>query len=135
MDLMNFTPKIDDIVVELVLKKPDGTELPITNEDGTPMTITVMAPFDKRSKEIVSRLNEERIAIATKKGDKKISLNDAEETFIKTLVETTVDWNITWGGEKPVFNKELAKDVYEKAFWIRTLVEEAKAKTLDFMQA
>ena len=136
MDLKNFVPSKEHIVVELGFKDSEGNWTnKLTNPDGTTMSVTVLSPFSKEAKKIAYEINDKRIREAAKKKDKSISSTEAEGVFIETLAATTVDWNITWGGEKPKFTKELAKEVYTEAFWIRNLVEEEKAKTLDFMKA
>ena len=48
------------------------------------------------------------------------------------MTETTVDWNITWDGKKPEFNKKLAKEIYDSAFWIKALINQEQAKLVDF---
>ncbi len=136
MDLQDFVPTQDHITVELGFKDAEGNWIKkMTNDDGTTMTVTVLSPFSKEAKKIVYDINDKRIKDAARKKEKTISTAEAEDVFVDTLVTTTVDWNITWGGEKPKFDKGLAKEVYTKAFWIRNLVEEEKGKTLDFMKA
>lgn len=137
MDLKDFTPNKDDIEVALVLRgvTEDGSDKELFNADGTPMTITVMSPYSKDFKKAVSELSDKRIQEAAKKKKTKVSMAEAEEIVIETLAVTTRSWNITWGGEKPDFNVDLAKTIYEDAFWIRNLVEDARDKTLDFMKA
>lgn len=130
MDLFDYIPTTDDIVVELKIE-----DKVMCNPDGSPMTITVMSPFSVEAKEIVHKLNDERIQKAANSGSKTVSSIEAEAFYIRNIVETTRDWNITWKGTQPKFDKALATEIYNKAFWIRSLVEQAKAKTLNFMKA
>lgn len=129
MDLLNLTPKTDNIVVTLELSGK-----PVVNEDGSPMTITVMSPFSAEARAILHAMSDDRIKRAKERKDTSLSSAEVEEANLEGLVRTTVDWDITWGGEKVKFTHELAKEVYQKAFWIRPQVEEAKASTLDFMK-
>lgn len=124
MDLKNFVPSDDNVVVELKIK-----DKPLKNPDDSPMTITVMSPYSKAYKKIVHTLTNERIK-KTRKDDNEVT--DFEEFQLDILVDTTVEWNITWDGKKPEFNKELAREIYETAFWIKMLVNEAQAKLVDF---
>ncbi len=132
---MDFVPKTDDIIVEL---KPSGKTL--TNADGSTMTITVLSPYSEKAKAIVHEMTDERIKKVREKKSKdkdaEIGLTSAEveELSIEGLVRTTVDWNITWDGKQPKFTPKLAKEIYTKAFWIRSLIEEQRQDTLDFMK-
>ena len=128
MDLKNFVPSTDNVVVELKIK-----DKPLKNKDDTPMTITVMSPYSKQYKEAVNRLSNERIKLMKEKGEDEDRVTDYEEFALNVLVDTTVDWDITWGEDKPKFSKELAKEIYESAFWIKMLIKEAQAKLADFI--
>ncbi len=136
MDLLDFTPKTDDLVVELEVA---GKKL--TNPDGSPMTVTVMSPFSAEAKKVTHDLTDERIKKLKQKKNKKNTPEDnaltsaeVDELNLEGLVRTTKDWNITWGGEQPKFSKDMAKEVFTKAFWIKSLIEDARANTLDFMK-
>ena len=121
MDIKDFIPSEDNVTVDLRIKDKN-----LTNADGSNMTVTVLSPFSKQYRKILQSITEERI---------KSKDNDDQDfdTFItQTLVDATVDWNITYGDEKPKFSKELAKEIYDKAFWIRSQIQEAQAKLSDF---
>ena len=121
MDIKDFIPSEDNVTVDLKIKDKN-----LTNADGSNMTVTVLSPFSKQYRKILQSITEERI---------KSKDNDDQDfdTFItQTLVDATVDWNITYGDEKPKFSKELAKEIYDKAFWIRSQIQEAQAKLSDF---
>lgn len=128
MDLKNFVPSTDNVVVELKIK-----DKPLTNKDGTPMTITVMSPYSKEYKEVAHRLSRERMKSLKEDDANADAVKDFEEFALNVLVDTTVDWDITWGDEKPKFNKELAREIYTDAFWIKMLISEAQAKLGDFI--
>lgn len=131
MDLLDFTPKTDDLVVELKVN-----DKLLTNPDGSTMTITVMSPFSKEAKALQHSMTDERIRLMKKKkkDDGNLTAAEVEEMNLEGLVRSTKAWNITWGGAQPEFTKELAKEVYEKAFWIKELIDAARAETLDFMK-
>lgn len=127
MDLKNFVPSNDNVEVELKIKDKN-----LKNEDGSNMTITVMSPYAKEYKEIVHTLSRDRIKAMKDKPEDGDSVSDFEQFALNVLIETTVDWNITWDGKKPKFNKELAREIYESAFWIKMLINEAQSKLGDF---
>ena len=49
MDLKDLTPNLDDVVVEI---KHPSTGDTLKNDDGTVMTITVLAPHSKEYKKL-----------------------------------------------------------------------------------
>lgn len=119
MDLKEFVPSNENLVVELKIKDKN-----VKNADGTDMTVTVLSPFSKEYRAIVKSLTDEKI-----KSKDKTSYADMEN---RLLAETTVDWNITWDGEKPKFDKKLAQTIYEDVFWIKALIQEAQVGLADF---
>lgn len=126
MDLKNYVPSTDNVEVELKIKDKN-----LTNEDGSNMTITVLSPHSKQYKEILHQLSRDRMKVIKETGDDNAG-GDFEAFAMNVLVETTVGWNITWDKKKPKFSKELAREIYESAFWIKMLISEAQAKLADF---
>lgn len=125
MDLKNFVPSADNVEVELKINDKN-----LKNSDDSNMTITTLSPYSKKYKEIIQKLSNERIK--NSKG-KQLDSSDYEDFALEVLTETTVDWNITWDGKKPEFNKKLAKEIYDSAFWIKALINQEQAKLVDFM--
>lgn len=125
MDLKNFVPSKDNVVVDLKIN-----DKPLLNADKSPMTITVLSPYSKEYKTILNTLTNERIKRLSKEDKDKVE--NFEDFSLQLLVDTTVDWNITWETDKPKFDKELAKEIYTDAFWIKVLINEAQAKLVDF---
>lgn len=124
MDLKNFVPSTDNVEVELKINDKN-----LKNQDGSNMTIATLSPYSKKYKEIVQKLSNERIK---KSKDKQLDSSDYEDFALEVLTETTVDWNITWDGKKPKFDKGLAKEIYDSAFWIKALINQEQAKLVDF---
>ena len=124
MDLKNFVPSTDNVEVELKINDKN-----LKNSDGSNMTITTLSPYSKNYKEIIQKLSNGRIK---KSKDKQLDSSDYEDFALEVLTETTVDWNITWDGKKPKFDKKLAKEIYDSAFWIKALINQEQAKLVDF---
>ena len=124
MDLKNFVPSADNVEVELKINDKN-----LKNPDGSNMTITTLSPYSKKYTEIIQKLSNERIK---KSKDKQLDSSDYEDFALEVLTETTVEWNITWDGKKPEFNKKLAKEIYDSAFWIKALINQEQAKLVDF---
>lgn len=125
MDLKNFVPSKDNVEVELKINDKN-----LKNPDGSNMTITIMSPYSKEYKGVLGVMTNERIKKRSQ--DKEDKIEDFEDFSLTLLTETTVGWNITWDGKQPEFDKKLARQIYEDAFWIKLLVSEAQAKLVDF---
>lgn len=134
MDLKNFVPKKDNLVVTLELPQGEGTKV-LTNKDGTSMTITILSPFSKEHKAILSDIAESKLAEDAGKNKTRVTIQEAENLELEAVARSIVEWNITWDGKhlKEV-DYELAKEICE-VFWIKDLITRAKTKTLDFMTA
>ena len=124
MDLKNFVPSADNVEVELKINDKN-----LKNQDGSNMTITTLSPYSKKYKEIIQKLSNERIK---KSKGKELDSSDYEDFALEVLTETTVDWDITWDGKKPEFDKKLAKEIYDSAFWIKALINQEQAKLVHF---
>jgi len=129
MDLKDLTPSSD--TVEVTIVHPSTYE-PLTNEDGSPMVITMYAPHSKEYKAAMHEQTNRRLKQAQSKKKMEITAEDLEAATIELLAKTTKDWKITFGGVKPKFNVDKAKEIYEEVFWIKDQIEEALGNSLDF---
>lgn len=132
MDLINLTPKSDEIVVEL---KHPVTDKVLKNDDGSVMTITIYAPHAKEYKAVVHDIANKRIKKAKDKKSEDFTIEEYEEATLDTLVRVTKAWDITYDGSKPELNEAKVREVYEKVFWIKPQLEMAMNSSLDFMKA
>ena len=130
MDIANFVPTTDTVVIEI--KDPTTNEV-MTNEDGSPMTITMHLPHSKVSKDVRHELTNRRIARSSQKNKQLITSQEIEAEAVEILVKVTADWDITYKGEKPKFSPSLAEEIYTVAPFIADQldrgVEEAKVFT------
>jgi hypothetical protein len=131
MDLKDLTPNLDDVVVEI--KHPTTGDV-LKNDDGTDMTITILAPHSKEYKKAQHEQISKRLKKAQKSKSQDVDYSDIEEATLEVLSKTTKAWDITYGGEKPKLTPAKAKDLYEEVFWIRNQIEEVVTDTLDFMR-
>jgi hypothetical protein len=132
MDLKDFAPKSDEIVVEI--KHPINKE-PLMNDDGTPMTIVIYAQHSKVYKKVQRELINKRLKEAQESGSKEIDYEQLEEAALELMVKSTKSWNITYEGKKPKLTEAKARQIYDEVFWIKAQIEEAAAASLDFMKA
>lgn len=129
MDLNDYIPKTDDVVVELKVK-----DTVLTNEDGSPMTITFYSPYSTEAKNIKHAMVDERIAKAEKSEDTTMSSKEVEELNTLGLARNIKAWNITLDGKQPKLTEKNAVDVLMKAFWIKPLYEGVVEKSVGFMK-
>lgn len=132
MDLLDLTPKSDEIVVAI---KHPATGEPLKNDNESEMTITIYAPHSKEYKKVLHEQTNKRLKKMQSKGDKDITAEEIEEATLEALAKTTKEWNITYGGEMPKLTVAKAREVYETVFWIRSQIEGAIEDSLDFMNA
>lgn len=132
MDLLDLTPKTDEIVV--AIKHPTKGEV-LKNDDGSDMTITLYAPYSKEYKKVLHEMTNKRLKKMQAKGKNEITAEEIEEATLDTLAKTTKEWNITFGGEVPKLSVAKAKEIYDTVFWIKAQIEEATESSLDFMKA
>lgn len=127
-DLNDFIPTSDTVVVEI---KHPNTGKTLDNDDGSPMTITVMAPYTREYKALIYKQASERIQ---KSGGvmPEYTYEELDKASTTLLSSATIEWNITFDGEKPKFSAKKAKEIYEKVFWIKPQVEEAIASHTAF---
>ena len=122
-DLKKYTPESDTITVTL----------PVENDDNTPMTIEVYAPYSKEYKALVHKQANERIKKMKSKKSEYPSMEEIEKSQMDLYVGITKDWDITYDGEKPKLTDAKAREVYTEVFWIKDKIEEALQESTDFM--
>lgn len=130
MDLQDFTPSTDDIVV--TLKVGDKT---LTNNDDTPMTITFYSPHSKESKSVKYQMIDSRIEKVRESETDHLSAEELEDINLEAMVKNTKTWDITWNKKKPKLSEKIAKEIYEKAPWIKNLYDSEVRKHEVFMMA
>ena len=132
MDLKDFTPKTDEIVV--TIKHPVSGEV-LKNDDSSDMVITIYAPHSKEYKKVQRELITKRLNEAQGSGSRDFDYEKIEEATMDLLARTTKSWDITYDGEKPKLTQAKARQVYDEVFWIKAQIEEAANSVLDFMKA
>ena len=131
MDLKDLTPNLDDVIV--TIKHPTTGDV-LKNDDGTDMTITVLAPHSKEYKKAQHEQISKRLKKAQKSKSQDVDYSDIEEATLEVLAKVTKAWDITFGGEKPELTVAKAKSIYDEVFWIKNQIEEEVSESLDFMK-
>lgn len=118
MDIADFIPEKDTITV--TLKHPASGEV-LCNDDGTPMTVEVLATFSKEYRTLVHEQADKRI----KEKKKDFTATELDEASLNLLVKATKSWNITFKKEQPKLTEKKAREIYDNVFWLRNQVEDA----------
>lgn len=140
-DLSDFIPSSDTLVI--TLKNPT-TDEPLKNQDGSEQTIEVYSQSSGLSKHAFR----EALGLKLKslKDEGKDKSKTEEETFadnydlttetsVEYLVKITKGWNITYGGDKPKFTFEKAREIYGKVVFLRDQIEMGLAEDKVFTKA
>lgn len=131
MDLKDFTPKSEVVVVEVL--HPATLEA-LVNKDKSPMTIELYAPYSKEYKQAQHEQQNKRLQKAQKarKGGFNISSEELEKDGIELLAKVTKAWNVTYEGASPELSFKKAVEVYSELFWLVDQINEAMADVVDF---
>ena len=127
------TTTLSDKGVQCFLKNP-GDDAPILNDDGTPMSITLLGQDSKAYQTLKHSMSNEKIEKAVKFG-KKLKLNSEklENDELDLLVKSTVEWDITYQGQKPDCTPENVRLLYTQVPSIREIVSDFIVDRTNFL--
>jgi len=116
----------------LELRGPD--DAPLFNDDGTPMTLTLLGSDSDVAVKIRNANQNRRLAQGARM---KLTAESLEADAAGYLAKLTIGWNITMGGEKPPFSHDAAAALYRnpKLAFIREQADAAIADRANFMKA
>lgn len=125
MDLNDFLPTTDEVVVEL---KHPKTKEPIG------MSVTLYATHTKEFKEAQYKLIDTALAKRAKvKEDYIPSAKETDENRILQLAEITKSWDIKQDGKPVKLSVEKAVEIYNKLPFVRSQLETALEEFEDFI--
>ncbi len=133
MDLSTLTPQKDTTKTKLTDPR-DGSPL---KHDKKEMWIERYLPHTSEYKQAQYKRTQKYLKAAqkSKTADVDIDLYEAERDRVEVMAETTVAWQIYYGGEWLEFTPEVAKDIYTKAFWIVEQLQEEENSADVFTKA
>ncbi len=121
MDLNDLSPQRDTVITYLTDPR-DGS--PLTHNKKK-MWIERYLPHTAEYKKAQYKRTQKYLKTAQKsKGEAEIDLYEAEQDRIAVMAETTVGWEIYFGGEWVKCTPEKANEIYTKAFWIVEQLQE-----------
>lgn len=102
----------------------------LTNDDGTPMTITLLGTDSDVYRKA------QRLAINRRmKSRKPATAEDIDSDALDLLSVSTVDWKITLAGSMPACSTEAARDLYATVPWIKEQVDTFINDRSNFLKA
>jgi len=121
----------DTTDVELV--HPKTGEI-LTNDDGTPMVVTVHGPYSSHYKAITHAQQNRRLAKAQRLGGKMtLTAEELEASSLDLLVKCTAGWKVTLEKGVEKFSEEKVREVYVKMPWVRDQIEAVFGDTRAFL--
>lgn len=121
----------DTTDVELVHPKTGEV---LTNDDGSPMTITVHGPYSGHYKAVSHAQQNARLMKAQRMGGKmSLTAEELESSALDLLVKCTAGWNITLDDEPEEFSQDKAREVYTKHPWVRDQIDGVFGDTRAFL--
>lgn len=136
MDISSFVT-VDKSTCEI--KNPTNVELTLTNDDKkkSAMTITIAGPetdlYRKAQYEMRRTLLKKYAGKDREDIDFDDTFEEVTEKSVAFLAEITIEWNITYNGEQPKYDKELGVEFYTKNRWVATQLEVFMATQANFM--
>lgn len=127
MDLSNF--KINETVTVTLTNPLSDEDEPLTNDDGTPMTVEVYGPDSKPYRSAVHALQNER----AKSGKKSLPPEEVEDQLLDLQAKCVKEWNITLNGENPKATVSKVKKVFTDYPFIRDQIMEKAGSRRDFI--
>ena len=131
-DLGNLTSTYcPDEAFDIELRGPDGAQL--FNDDGTAMTIGVLGADSDIAVKARNQTSNRRIQQGARL---KLTAEGIDSDAVAYLAKLSTRWNITLGGEKPVFNTEAAMSLYmnPKLAFVREQVDAGIAERSNFLK-
>jgi hypothetical protein len=121
----------DTTDVELVHPKTGEV---LTNDDGSPMVITVHGPYSKHYKSVTHAQQNKRLMKAQRMGGKmNLTAEELETSAMDLLVKCTADWKITLDKGLEKFSEDKVRQVYTEMPWVRDQVEAVFGDTRAFL--
>lgn len=133
MDLASIKQS-DTTTVEL--KLPNAEETPLTNDDGSNMSVEVYGSFSDQYRAIVDAQQNLRIKKASKNGGKvTFSAEEVRENRMNLVVGCVKSWNITLNGECPECTPDNVRRIFTEYPFIRVAVEMAIETPDNFLES
>lgn len=134
MDLSTFdTSDIANAGAVLELRDPAGN--PVLQDDGSPVTITLLGE-DSDVVTQASNRNANQFLRGTSAGGQAVTAEMSKTNEINKFASATVGWNgIVVDGEAVKFSTDAAKALYRRFPWIRDQVRIFIADRANFMKA
>lgn len=113
-----------------------ATGAPLTQQDGSPITVTLAGQDSDRYRAADRRIANKRLAASSNGQRLKLTAEGIEADSLQRLVACTVGWNgVQWGGEPKDCTPENAREAYTRLPWLREQAEAFIADRANFLKA
>lgn len=132
MDLNKLEVKSDASTVRIY---HPTTNIPLKNDDGSDMTITVHGKYSKRYREIQQEQQNARLKRAERGGKMKLTAEEILEDRLDLTCGCVDSWNIQLDGAVPELTKESVRTIFQRFPWMREQIEIEMEDTQAFLTA
>jgi len=131
MGLKDIGAVKDTTDVELVHPKTGEV---LTNDDDSPMVITVHGPYSSHYKAVTHAQQNKRLTKAQRMGGKMtLTAEELEASSLDLLVKCTADWKITLDKGLEKFSEDKVRQVYAEYPWVREQIDAVFGDTRAFL--
>lgn len=107
----------------------------LSNDDGTPMTVTVCGKYSRKYREIQQNQQNARLKRAERGGKMKLSAAEIVADRLDLVVGCVESWHIQLDGEYPDCSPALVRSVFERFPWMREQIEVEMEDSQAFLSA
>lgn len=132
MDLNSLEVKSDTTVVRLY---HPSKNVPLQNDDGSDMTITIHGKYSKRYREIQQEQQNARLKRAERGGKMKLTAEEILADRLDLTVGCVDSWNIQLDGAVPEVNPNTVRSIFQRFPWMREQIEVEMEDTQAFLSA
>lgn len=132
MDLKSLEVKSDTTTI--VLYHPVDN-VPIKNDDGTEMTVTIHGKYSAKYREIQQSQQNARLKRAERGGKMKLTAAELLADRMDLTVGCVDSWTIQLDGSTPECSPSNVRSVFERFPWMREQIEAEMEDTQAFLSA
>lgn len=131
---LDITPSSNDGAVMTIIDPINN--VPVLNDDGTPMTIRLAGIDSDRYKKAEQASINRRLSMGGRRGGGKPTAQELEQATLSALVAATISWDVTFEpGQKLEYNEQNVRSVYSKFSWLKEQVEDFVNTRANFAKA
>jgi hypothetical protein len=128
------TLSLGEAGVEMPVKHP-GNGVPLINDDGSPMTLTVASADSDKFQKAGRAARDRRNAVGGRRaGPGSVKAAEIDADSIELLVAVVVNWNVTLDGKKPTCAPASVRAAFKRFPWLMRQVDAYIADDANFLR-